>query len=187
MKWASIVVLCAASRAFAQDTAYSVLNVRLSAFRNPVAGAIRDDWRPGTGVQAEIGTPFAGGEMGLALGHLGYTPTSGKPAYKATLFTLSWLSAPLRVSRIRLSGGFRLTDYRMDFDDPALVAGLRTEEEVMPGAIARVTVPVARRFTVFADASYGLLMLGTRTPMLLVHLGAERGFSTPDWVRGILR
>jgi hypothetical protein len=176
-----------ASAARAQDSAYSELRVRLSVFRNPVAGEIVNDWHPGTGGQIEVGTPLPRGELHAAVGHLAYTPTTGKPPYTATLFTIGWMAPKVAMARLSLAGGARLTDYRMDFDDPSLVGGLRTEEEVLLSGIGRASVPLGRRFAVFADVTYGVLMLGRRTPMLLVHGGVERVFTTPEWVRALLR
>lgn len=187
MKYAALLLLCFATRLGAQDTSYSELRFRLSLFRNPIAGPITEDWRPGTGAQFEVATPIAFGELGLAAGHASYTPTTGKPAYSATLFTLAWMAPSRAISRATLSAGVRLTDYRMDFDDPSLVGGLRTEEEVLLGVIVRIEVPLGRRFAVFSDGSYGVLMLGTHTPMALVHLGVERAVTTPTWIRDILR
>src|SRR6476661_7347720 len=59
--------------------------------------------------------------------------------------------------------GVSLTDMRLDFDDPALVGGLRTEEEVILAAIVRGRVALNERFAAFAEGSYGVLMLSTRT------------------------
>ena len=187
MRPMAVILLCIAARAGAQDSTYSELRFRLSAFRNPLAGHITDDWRAGTGIQAEIATPLASGEFAMAMGHVGYASTTGKPNYTGTLFTLAWTAPVATVSRLQLSGGIRLTDYRMDFDDPTIVVGLRTEEEVMLGVIGRARLGLGRRLALFADASYGVLMLGTRTPMVLVHVGVQRAVTTPEWIRSILR
>ena len=187
MKWASLFMLCVATRAGAQDSTYSELRFRLSAFRNPVAGHITDDWKPGTGAQVEVATPIAQGELSLAVGHVGYTATTGRPDFTGTLFTLAWTTRVAHIARLQMSGGVRLTDFRMDFDDPSLVVGLRTEEEVMLGLIGRGRIVIGRRFALFGDGSVGVLMLGTRTPMVLIHAGVERAVSTPGWLRGILR
>jgi hypothetical protein len=179
---------CIAAPVGAQDsTAYRELRLRASALSNPVAGTITDDWRPLIGKQLEVGTPLAVGEFSIAVGRVHYKPLTGKPSYKATFITLAWLSREAAVSRLRLSGGFRLTDYRMDFDDPTVDPGLRTEEEVMPAVIGRARLPMGRRLSVLADASYGLLMLGVHTPMVLLTAGVEYAVPTPGWLREIMR
>jgi hypothetical protein len=185
-------LLCVAARAGAQDsTAYAELRFRASALSNPVAGSraggITHDWHPLIGKQLEVATPLAVGEFGVAVGRVHYKPLTGKPQYKATFITLAWLSPEARVSRLRLSGGLRLTDYRMDFDDPTVDPGLRTEEEVMPGVIAHARLPVGRRVSLIADASYGLLMLGVHTRMVMLTAGAEYAVTTPAWLRDIMR
>lgn len=182
------ILMCVAVRAGAQDSsAYRELRLRASALSNPVAGAITDDWRPLIGKQLEVGTPLAVGEFDIAVGRVHYKPLTGKPAYKATFITLAWLSPEATLSRLRLSGGFRLTDYRMDFDDPSMVAGLRTEEEVMPGIIGRARLRMTRRVSLLADASYGLLLLGVHTNMIMLSAGAEYALPTPGWLRDMMR
>lgn len=187
MKLTFVFLVAATASASAQDSSFAELRLRGSLFRNPVVGQVSDDWRAKTGAQLELATNVGRGELGLAVGHLAYTPTTGKPAFTGTLFTLAWLMPVARVSRVELDAGVRLTDLRMDFDDPSLVWGLRTEEEVMLGVIGRARFPVGRRFSVFVDGSYGLLMLNTKTPMVLIHGGMERTMRTPDWLRDILR
>ena len=83
--------------------------------------------------------------------------------------------------------GARLTDVRMDFDDPSMVAGLRTEEEVMLSVVGRMRVSLGRGFSAFAEGSYGRLMLSTRTPIATAAVGMEHGLPMPGWLAGILR
>lgn len=187
MRLTLMLVLSAMATASAQDSSFSQLRLRGSVFRNPVIGHLADDWRAKTGGQVEIAANVARGELGLAVGHIGYVPTTGKPSFTGTLVTLAWMMPVVRAARIELSAGARLTDLRMDFDDPSLVGGLRTEEEVMLGAIGRARLPIGHRFSAFVDGSYGVLMLDTKTPMVLVHAGIERTARTPGWLRGILQ
>jgi hypothetical protein len=181
------ILLFAAARAGAQDSSYTELRLRVSAFRNPVAGAISEDWKPGTGLQLEVGTPIALGELSLSIGTLGYAPLTGKPKFRATMFTLGWTRPIARVGRIDLSGGLRVSAYRMDFDDSTVVAGLRNEEETLIAVTGRGRVAIGRRSSLFIDGSFGVLMLGTRTRMALIHVGAERALTTPAWLLDVLR
>jgi hypothetical protein len=184
--WACILLL-GASTASAQDSSFAELRLRGSVFRNPVSGHIADDWRPKTGVQIEAASNVGRSELALAIGHIGYEATTGKPPFTGTLFSLGWSVPVKRWNRLALDLGARLTDLRMDFDDPSLVGGLRTEEEVVLSGLARGRVSLGRRFSVYADVSYGVLMLSTKTPMLLVSAGVERSVTTPGWLRGLLR
>jgi hypothetical protein len=180
--------LCVAISAGAQDSAaYGELRLRASALSNPVAGAITDDWRPLIGKQLEVGTPIPVGEVAMMVGRVHYKPLTGKPAYKATFVTLAWFAPEISVTRLRLSGGVRLTDYMMNFDDPSMVAGLRTEEEVMPGVIGRARLRITRRVSLLADASYGRLLLGVHTNMVMLTAGAEYALPTLGWLRDALR
>jgi hypothetical protein len=183
-----LMLLIGAAPLGAQDsTAYRELWFRASAIDNVHAGAIDRDWKPLIGKQVEVATPLSVGELGLAVGRIHYKPLTGHPAYKATLITLSWLTPELVVWRARLAGGARFSDYRMDFDDPSVVSGLRTEEEVMPAVIVRGRIVASKRASVFADASYGVLMLGHRTRMVLLSGGAQYALPTPSWLQGIMR
>ncbi|HET9424119.1 MAG TPA: hypothetical protein VFO55_02010 [Gemmatimonadaceae bacterium] len=188
MKAPMVLLLTAFAAASGQDsTSFSELRLRVSAFRNPVIGHIADDWRPGTGGQVELATNVGRGDLGLSVSHIRYTPTSGKPPFTGTMFTLALMTPFMSVARMELSAGARLTDLRLDIDDPALVGGLRTEEEVMLGAIARARLPLGHRFSAFVDGSWGVLMLDTKTPVVLLHAGVERGMRMPGFLREILR
>jgi hypothetical protein len=183
-----LILLLGAAPLGAQDsTAYRELRFRASAVDNVHAGAIERDWQPLIGKQVEVAVPLAVGEVGMAVGRIHYKPLTGHPAYKATLITLSWLTPELALWKARLAGGARFSDYRMDFDDPSMVSGLRTEEEVMPAAIIRGRIVASKRVSVFADASYGVLMLGHRTRMAFVSVGAQYALRNPSWLQGIMR
>ena len=187
MRLVALLLIVAFAGASAQDSSFTRLKVRGSLFRNPVIGRIGDDWHGGTGAQLELATNVGPGDLGVAVGHIGYSPTTGQPAFTGTLITLAWITPVVTARRGDVSAGARLTDLRMDFDDPALIGGLRTEEEVMLGVIARGRLSLGRRFSAFVDGSYGVLMLETRTPVVLIHAGVERDMRMPDWLRGILR
>lgn len=187
MRLALLFLVSAVATAAAQDSSFSQLRLRGSVLRNPVIGQISDDWSAKTGAQVEIAANVARGELGLAVGYLGYDATTGKPPFTATLFTLAWMVPVTRVAGVELSAGARLTDLKMEFDDPSIVEGLRTEEEVMLGAIGRARLPLGRKFSAFIDGSYGVLMLHTKTPVALIHAGIERTMRNPGWLRDILR
>jgi hypothetical protein len=185
---AAILLLVIAAASGAQQTApYSELRLRIGAVSNTSAGAIGDDWTAKTGFAFDVATPLSEGDLGLGLAHVGYTSSTGKPAYDATIFSLSWLSTEVGRGMARVSAGVRLSDYRMDFNDPSLVGGLRTEEEVMPAVLARGRLVLTSRWSLVADGSYGLLMLGHRTPMTFVSAGGQATVGTPGWLRDFLR
>ncbi len=176
-----------AATAGAQDSSYSALRLRAAVVRNPIAGHITDDWNPGTGVSGEAATNVGKAELSLGFSHLGYDPKTGKPPYKATMFSLTATRQVIARSRVSVDGGGRLTDYRMDFDDPTVGQGLETEEEVMLSAVGRGRLRVRRPWTLFGDVSYGVLMLGTKTHTVFVNAGVEYDGRMPDWLRNFLR
>jgi hypothetical protein len=182
-----LLVLSIASTAGAQDSAFTKLRVRVSALRNPETGHLSEDWRAKTGAEVEAATNVGRSELGLRFGHIGYTPLTGQPPYTATLFTLAWSVPVVTHSRAGVNAIARLTDYRMDFDDPSMVDGLRTEEEVMLAAAARVSGRVYQRWSIFAEASYGVLFLSTKTPMATMNAGVARELETPGWLRKLLQ
>jgi hypothetical protein len=181
-----VFIVLLAATAHAQDSSYSALRLRAALLRNPVAGHITDDWTPGTGFSGEAATNVGAAELSLGFLHLGYDPTTAKPPYKATMFSLTATRPVSAFSLISADVGARLTDYRMDFDDPTVGEGLKTEEEVMLSAVARGRFRVRRRWTVFGDVSYGVLMLGTKTQTVFVSGGAEYNARMPAWLRNFL-
>lgn len=188
MRTAFVLLLTAfASTASAQDSSFTRMQVRGSLLRNPVSGHIADDWESRTGAQVDIGVNVGRGELAATVAHLGFEPLSGKPPFTGTLVSLGWTTPLLRAGRLTLEGGPRLTDLRMDFDDPSLVVGLRTEEEVMLGVVARARMPFRGRYGLFVEGSYGALILSTKTPMAFLNAGVAASFRTPGWIRGILR
>jgi hypothetical protein len=186
MKLIALLFLVATS-ADAQDSSFSTLRIRGGLLRNPIAGHISEDWSPGTGLRGEFATNVGKAELGLGLAHLAYNPTTGKPSYTATIFSLSITRPLLDRPRGSIDVGARLADYRMDFNDASLVGGLRTEEEVLLSAVGRARARLHGDLAVFGDVSYGVLMLGTKTPMGFVTVGAEYDGQMPGWLRGLLR
>jgi hypothetical protein len=176
-----------ASVAAAQDSSYSTLRVRAGLVRNPMAGHIADDWSPGTGVRGDVATNLGKAELSLGFSHLGYAAKTGKPPYKATMFSLGATRPVFERARIAIAAGAQLTDYRMDFNDPLVGQGLKTEEEVMLSAVGRGVLQVRGPWRLFADASYGILMLGTKTHMVFLSAGAEYDARMPGWLRDFLR
>ena len=187
MRRAALLLLFASASAAAQDSSFTALRVRASVLRLPAVGAIRDDWRPKTGAQVDIASNVGRNEIGLAVGHVGFEPITGKPAFTETMFSLGWTRPILAARGVALSVGARLTDVRMDFDDPALVGGLRTEEEQLLAAMARGRLLLGRGYSGFAEGSYGVLMTSTRTPTVTLAIGVERDGAMPRWLRDFLR
>jgi hypothetical protein len=188
MKSAAIILAVIAASASAQGVApYSELRFRGSLVKNTSFGAISDNWSAKTGFTVDVGTPLTAGEVALGLSHIGYTSTTGQPDYKATVFSLSWLSPEYGHRIVKVSGGIRLSDYRMDFDDPNAGPGLKTEEEVMPGVIGRGRLALTPRFSLVADGAYGLLMVAHHTPMTFLSVGGQATVAAPGWLRDFLR
>jgi hypothetical protein len=187
MKRVLVMLVAAATTATAQDSSFSQLRLRGAALRLPVIGHIGDDWRASTGIQVEVGSNVGVGELALAVGHVAFNPVNAKPPFTETFFSLGWTRPIASRSRGSIDLGARLTDVRMDFDDPSMVGGLRTEEEVLISALGRGHLTLGRGFSGFAEASYGLFMLSTRTPTAAIAIGIEHGLPMPDWLRGILR
>ena len=183
--WGLLVSI--AATASAQDSSFTHLLVRGSALRLPSTGPIGDYWRPGTGVQLEIGSNVGAGELALAVARVSFDPKATTPAFTETIFSLAWTRPIAAVARASFAGGARLSDVRMDFDDPSIVGGLRTEEEVLISAVGRGHVLLGRGFSGFLEGSYGLFMLSTRTPTATVAVGLAHGLPMPGWLRTILR
>ena len=187
MRCLAILLLFGATSAAAQDSSFTRLQLRGSALRVPVVGHIADDWSPKTGAQVELASNVGRGEIALAVGRIGFDALNGKPPFKETLISLGWTGAVLQRGSFDLHAGARLTDVRMHFDDPAMVAGLRNEEEQLISALARGRLAIGRKFSAFAETSYGMLMTSTRSPTLSVAVGIERDGVMPRWLRDFLR
>lgn len=186
-RYALVAVACVATTAAAQDTSFAHLRVRGGALRLPSIGHIADDWRAGTGIQLDVASNVGPGELAIGVSRVAFTPTTGRPPFTETAFSLAWTRPIARGVRGGFDGGARLSDVRMDFDDPSLVGGLRTEEEVMLAVVGRADGSVGRGFSVFVEGAYGAFMLSTRTPTVAVAAGVQHGAPMPGWLRRILR
>lgn len=187
MKRVVILLVLAAASASAQDSSFSVIRVRAGLLRLPVIGEIRNDWSAGTGGQVGIASNVGASEIGLTVGHIGFDATTGKPPFTETMFSLAWTRPLIQRASIGFDAGARLTDVRMDFDDPSLVGGLRTEEEQLLSALARGRLSLGRKFSGFVEATYGVLMTSTRTPTVSLIVGIQRDGAMPGWLRDFLR
>ena len=184
---AGLLLLFIAAGARAQDSSFSQLRLRGAALRLPVVEHISDDWRTGTGFQLDVASDVAISEIALSVGRMGFNATTGRPSFSQTFISLGWTGPVVRHARFGLAAGARLTDVRMDFDDPSLVGGLRTEEEQLLSAIARGRFPIVSRYSGFIEASYGVLMTSTHTPMASFAVGLQRDGRMPGWLRNFLR
>ena len=187
MTRAILLLCCLAASAAAQDTSFSRLRLRGGVLVPASTGRIRDDWNAKLGAQVEVASNVGRSELAFGVAHLGFEPTSSKPSFTETLFSLSWTVPMWTRARAGLDAGARVTDIRMDFDDPSLVGGLTTEEETMLTAVARGRVGIGKGFTGFAEGSYGVALHSTRTPVLFAAIGVEREVGMPGWLRGVLR
>lgn len=181
------MLVAVSAPAVAQDTAFSELRLRGGVFRNPVSGFFSEDWRARTGFHAEAASNVGIGEVSLAVSRLGYTPTTAKPAFTGTHVSLGWTARALETGSASMDVGARLAAFRMDFDDPAMVAGLRGERETLFDVIARGRYALGGRFSAYTHVSYGVLMLSRKTPLMLVSAGVEHATSMPGWLRDFLR
>ncbi len=182
-----VCLLLVTATASAQDSSFSRLRVRASALRLPVTGHIGDDWRATTGFQADVASNVGAGELALSAARVRFDPISATPAFTGTMFSLAWTRPLFTRRRGTVDLGARLSDMRMDFDDPAIVGGLRTEEEVLISGVGRGRVALGRGFSGFLEGSYGLFLLSTQTPVATLAAGLEHGVPMPDWLRNILR
>jgi hypothetical protein len=187
MKRIALLLMFATQVAGAQDSSFTSLRFRGGLFRMPVVGHISDDWRPKTGLQVEVASNVGAGELAIGIAHVLFVPTTGKVSFTETLISLGWTSPEARMQGVSLSAGARLTDVRMDFEDPSVVVGLRTEEEVLLALLGRAHVELGHGFRAFGEASFGALMLSTRSPTMTVALGIGRVVAMPGWVRDVLR
>jgi hypothetical protein len=103
------------------------------------------------------------------------------------LISLGWARPILRSGRLTFDAGARLTDVRMNFDDPAMVAGLRNEEEQLISALGRARLSLGAGFSGFVETTYGVLMTSTRSPTSTLAVGLMRDGRMPGWLRDFLR
>jgi hypothetical protein len=183
----ALLLMFIASSLSAQDSSFSVLRLRGAALRLPLVGYIADDWKPGTGFQVDVASNLGSSEIALSVGRIRFDPTTGKPPFTETLISLGWAWPILRSGRLGFDAGARLTDVRMNFDDPAMVAGLRHEEEQLISALGRARLSLGAGLSGFVETAYGVLMTSTRTPMTTLAVGVMRDSRMPGWLRDFLR
>ena len=56
---------------------------------------------------------------------------------------------------------------------------------MLPGVVARARLSLPHRFSLIADASYGVLMLGHHTRVVLLAAGGQYAVTTTAWLRDI--
>lgn len=181
-----LLVLAVAS-ASAQDSSFSRLHLRASGFSMPVTGHIADHWRPGLGGQLELATNVGRTDLAISLGRISFDPIAENPPFTEMLIAVGWTVRVLDGNRFAADAGVRLADVRFEFDDPAIVEGLQNEREKLASALGRAHLAVTRSYGVFAEASYGVLMLSTKTPVVVVAVGVERRGATPGWLIRLLK
>jgi hypothetical protein len=187
MKRLALLLVFIASNVSAQDSSFSALRLRAGALQLPVVGHIADDWKPEMGGQIDVASNLGSSEIALSIGRIRFDPTTGRPPFTETLVSLAWTRPALRTGRLAFDVGARLTDVRMNFDDPAMVAGLRNEEEQLISALGRARVSFGAGYSGFAETTYGVLMTSTPSPTMTLAVGLVRDGRMPGWLRGFLQ
>ena len=187
MRRLALLLLLTASSAFAQDSSFSAIRLRGAVLRLPVVGHIADDWKPGTGAQIDVASNLGSSEISLSVGRIQFDPTTGRPPFTETLISLTWARPVLRAGGLAFDAGARLTDVRLDFDDPGMVTGLRNEEEQLISALGRARTSLGAGYSGFVETTYGVLMTSTRSPTMTVAVGLMWGGRMPKWLRDFLQ
>ena len=88
---------------------------------------------------------------------------------------------------VRVSAGPRLGFFIMRFDDDRLASNGRIEQEAAVYLTARVERPLGSGWSVRLSADYGRILLSEPLDTAHLALGVARTFSTPAWIREVLR
>lgn len=182
-----VTLLAASAHAQPGDWSELVPSVGVSV---PLAEGFGPDWTAGTGAAARLDLPAYRGRVRAALGVARYPANredTALPDFSMVSATLGW--GPDRaLGRLRVAAGAQVGAvlFRFDRVNDGTFENV-TETEAAVGAWARLSLPLASRLRVWAEAETLRLALAEPTYVTTASAGLAVRLDTPGWLREALR
>lgn len=185
---AALVLVMSSSRLAAQRAApFESITLGLSVVRNVGRNSFHDQWSPRTGIGLRAGMPFYAGVAEAGVEQLGFrSRTSSVPGFTGRFYFVGWGLELAPASRLVVSPAFRVGNYAMRFDDPALPEGRRHESEIALELGSRAHWLAGARWRATISGHYRVILTEPRIRHLNLTAGIARTFKTPAWLREFL-
>jgi hypothetical protein len=167
--------------------AFSKFSLNLNYVKNISQNEFNDFWKPRSGLEISISTPFY---RGIIQGGIHYMPFYGQnpayPDYKVYFYFLQW-NIPLKLTnKIMWLNGFRFGSYAMEFDVNEITQFELVESELAAGLTSQISFNFINQWTVNLAGSYVTVFTNKRIKLIFISIGLSRSFTTPNWIRKIL-
>lgn len=185
---AALVLFPPASLGAQQRAApFESITLGLSVVRNVGRNSFHEQWSPRTGVGVRAGMPFYAGVAEVGVEQLGFrSRTSSVPGFTGRYYFVGWGFELAPASRLVVSPGFRVGNYAMRFDDPAVPEGRRQESEIALELASRAHWLAGARWRATISGHYRVILTEPRIRQLNLTAGVARTFRTPAWLREFL-
>ena len=173
---------------FDRPPAYSAILLRLGGMHQHVDDRLAQYYAPGTGISADVSTPFEVGEVGITLERASYhgVAPGNHPDFHGTSATLHWRAPAVRLGRVSAALGVHSGAMQFSFNDPTVVEGLRAERELIMGVNAIARFDVGRHVSVWGSAEYSHVWLHVPVHLEPLSAGLQYDITTPAWLKGFL-
>lgn len=169
----------------AQDSAYSLLRIRVSGARNVNQDQLHDFWRPGTGGGFGIITPFHVGSIGATATLIPFRARDvGRPSFRALMLGLDWgVELPI-AGPFNARAAARIGDFIMFIENPDV--WLDSESELFVGGELSAGWQVWRALSITAAGAFAHVRTEPSLDLAILSIGLEYATRTPGWLRTIL-
>ena len=167
---------------------FSWIALRVNGTSNVNRNFLHDFWKPGTGVEGSIASPFYLGfiEFGGAIHR--YNAEQDVPGFGALWLYAGWGLGVDVAGRFRLESSARLGNYRMSFDTAETeFAGVANESELAMMVTARVAVRMVGPVSIYASGSYLQAYTFLRLKLWYASAGLSFRLTTPNGLKDFLQ
>ena len=167
---------------------FSTVDLRVNGTSNVNRNFLHAFWKPGTGVDGSIATPFYLGfiEFGGAIHR--YNADRDVPGFGALWLYAGWGLGADVADRLRLESSARIGNYRMTFDTAETeFAGVANESELAMMVNARVAVRMVGPVSVYVSGSYMQAYTFIRLKLWYASAGLSFRLTTPDGLKDFLQ
>jgi hypothetical protein len=166
---------------------FSTIALTVGAASNVNRERLHEYWRAGTGIDAELSTPFHAGTVGIGVLAARFRARAdAQPDFDARAVTVRWSVARPLAGPLAAEAGALFGSLGMRFDDDRPTEGLTTEQELIVGGRASLHLLAGTRLAAAVTATWQRVLTAVPIDLATVGVGVRYAAPTPRWVRAVL-
>ena len=172
------------------NRAFDSLKIGLKFLKNTNHNIFHDIWKPNTGVEGFIETPFYFGTIQAGIQFMSFTSELETiPNFQSFLYYIQWGKMIETPFKINWTNSVRFGSYAMRIDETHFPnsLGIITENELAVGLDSQLDYSYLNNWSLNLSTTYLVVYTHKRIKLLFVSLGFTRSFRTPTWLKEFLK